>query len=181
MGHSPIMEKQRLIIIISINEPSLSLLKWLSCLRWRAAFFFFLIRILFFTCTGLAIWLPDFLILLYFIFIFISFYSTLKMGIWYPLLSKSVSNYIFLFRLLKFKCLYLLNVLFWVCLLAHYLIFWDYPPTALFSLFNAKSIPLIFDSINIVLPTGQCGLQNLKFSIKDEERPYRIITIVAMF
>lgn len=53
--------------------------------------------------------------------------------------------------------------------------------TALFFLFNAKSIPLIFDSINIVLPTGQCGLQNLKFSIKDEERPYWIITIVAMF
>lgn len=54
-------------------------------------------------------------------------------------------------------------------------------PTALFSLFNTKSIPLIFDSINIVLPTGQGGLQNLKFSIKDEERPYWIITIVAMF
>lgn len=55
------------------------------------------------------------------------------------------------------------------------------PPHYVVSLFHAKSIPLIFDSINIVWSTGQCGLQNLKFSFKDEERPYWIITIVAMF
>lgn len=125
------------------------------------------------TCTSVA-WLYDFLNLisnLHFIFLYtpLSFVLCFKSGHPTPSLSKSTHNYRFPFVLLSFKWwLHLLNVLFWIssCSLSHFLgIFFLYS-ARLFSLFNAISFPLISNSTNIGLLTGQCGLQKLKFNIK---------------